>query len=103
MPFTCACVPTRSLEHVYDSQRNPFNSSDVPGHQTLFSSGPTAVPLQLGKSGWSQVKRLDINIFACTVRFTKAVLFMNRTELFFFLMIRPPPRSSLFPYTSLFC
>src|SRR5437588_7625458 len=28
--------------------------------------------------------------------------FLSRSILFFFLMIRPPPRSTLFPYTTLF-
>src|SRR5437870_13863925 len=30
------------------------------------------------------------------------LLHAGRNDLFFFLMIRPPPRSTLFPYTTLF-
>ena len=36
--------------------------------------------------------------FVCSFFFLKCVLFL----LFFFLMIRRPPRSTLFPYTTLF-
>src|SRR5205809_7665733 len=32
----------------------------------------------------------------------EAVLRLNRHRIFFFLMIRQPPRSTLFPYTTLF-
>src|SRR6266513_4939467 len=31
-----------------------------------------------------------------------SLLFLNSCSLFFFLMIRRPPRSTLFPYTTLF-
>src|SRR5258708_34829044 len=30
------------------------------------------------------------------------MIFINRSSFFFFLMIRRPPRSTLFPYTTLF-
>src|SRR5260370_414590 len=36
---------------------------------------------------------------ACT---TNTSIALNDALIFFFLMIRPPPRSTLFPYTTLF-
>src|SRR5439155_20372565 len=46
-------------------------------------------------------------IFTVTIHSHASILlliynFLPSTSIFFFLMIRPPPRSTLFPYTTLF-
>src|SRR3989440_10889176 len=50
--------------------------------------------LSLCRSSWP--------VFSLAPSFFASVLFVIYTFLFFFLMIRRPPRSTLFPYTTLF-
>src|SRR2546430_15595507 len=42
---------------------------------------------------------MTLDAFKCLKRF---YVFTNLSSIFFFLMIRRPPRSTLFPYTTLF-
>src|SRR2546427_5907835 len=44
---------------------------------------------------------LSLGLFKCSTRVYPCPLFRS-LRFFFFLMIRPPPRSPLFPYTTLF-
>src|SRR5258705_6491498 len=44
----------------------------------------------------------QLTLYLMIRHFTKQLLFYPTFSFFFFLIIRPPPRSTLFPYTTLF-
>src|SRR5208283_3990896 len=94
------------------SRRSEEHTSELQSHHDLVcrllleKKKTTLITQQQGKvfsDAQSEVQRgIEVVVFACGIPHLFKGDYTEQVGVFFFLMIRRPPRSTLFPYTTLF-
>src|SRR5476649_1477484 len=109
-------VPTGCRSWRRNERRSEEHTSELQSHSdlvcsllletkkehTFTSTKPTTKTILITSFSLTSETTSTSTNAAATPILIKSLLFMSVSTLFFFLMIRRPPRSTLFPYTTLF-